>query len=94
MRIRIQLITLFDVDGDPDPPYHIDADLDPTFQFDANPCGSGSTTLVTREFWIVHFETRMMKTQSSPGHVDPPPPPHELNLNISDKKTSIIGAQR
>jgi len=37
-------------DADPDPANHFDADtdadLDSTFQFDADPCGSGSTTLV------------------------------------------------
>jgi hypothetical protein len=44
-----------DADPDPDPAYyfvantdpgdHLDPDPDPTFQFDADPCGSGSTTL-------------------------------------------------
>jgi hypothetical protein len=50
MRIRIQLITNVDADPDPDPAYHSDAvaDPDPTFQFDADPCGSGSPTLILR----------------------------------------------
>jgi hypothetical protein len=50
MRILIQLITNVDADPDPDPAYHSDAvaDPDPTFQFDADPLGSGSTTLVLR----------------------------------------------
>jgi hypothetical protein len=41
------------IDADPDPIHHCDADdvtdpdLDPTFQFDADPCGSGATTVTT-----------------------------------------------
>jgi hypothetical protein len=44
-------------DADPDPAYHFDADAnpdtDPTFQFDADPCGSGSTSL---ENTMLHSE--------------------------------------
>jgi hypothetical protein len=42
------LACLLQVDADPDPAYHFDRDPDPTFQFDADPCGSGSTTLLMK----------------------------------------------
>jgi hypothetical protein len=61
MRIRIQLIILmrirnpdpaYHIDANPDQAYHIDTNTDPdsTFQFDADPYGSGSTTLVDSRF--------------------------------------------
>ncbi len=46
MRIRIPYY--FDADADPDPAYHFDTDPDPTLQFEADQCGSGSTTLILR----------------------------------------------
>ncbi len=37
------------IDADPDPSYHFDPDLDLSFQFDADPSGSGTTTLIFQD---------------------------------------------
>ncbi len=78
IHLACHLQIIADLDPDPDPAYHLDEDADsdpdPIFQFNADPCGSGSTTLPMRVSGSLYLNPIW-------NTINIPPSPHPLLVN-------------